>query len=145
MVEAKPGPRKPPARWSGGARRGSPADRRTLLALIALKRRVQARQHACLLEVFYGLLVITGYPSLCERAGYPGPLCDLGVFSRLVAAFDEHAGTRTLYPFLKLMRQGGVDPAIAEPEDAVRVMTIHQARDSSSRWSSSDRWGRVLN
>jgi hypothetical protein len=70
------------------------------------------------------------------------------VFSRLVAAFDEHAGTRTLYPFLdylKLMRQGGVDPAIAEPEDAVRVMTIHQARDSSSRWSSSDRWGRVLN
>jgi superfamily I DNA/RNA helicase len=101
------------------------------LALIALKRRVQARQHACLLEVFYGLLVITGYPSLCERAGYPGPLCDLGVFSRLVAAFDEHAGTRTLYPFLdylKLMRQGGVDPAIAGPENAVRVMTIHQAK-----------------
>jgi len=53
------------------------------------------------------------------------------VFSQLVAAFDEHAGTRTLYPFLdylKLMRQGGVDPAIVEPEDAVRVMTIHQAK-----------------
>jgi DNA helicase-2/ATP-dependent DNA helicase PcrA len=109
----------------------SPADRRKLLALIALKRRVQAKRHACLLEVFYRLLAITGYPSLCERAGYPDPLCDLGVFSRLVAAFDEHAGTRTLYPFLdylKLMRQGGVDPAIAEPEDAVRVMTIHQAK-----------------
>jgi DNA helicase-2/ATP-dependent DNA helicase PcrA len=109
----------------------SPVDRRKLLALIALKRRVQAKRHTCLLEVFYRLLAITGYPSLCERAGYPDPLCDLGVFSRLVAAFDEHAGTRTLYPFLdylKLMREGGVDPAIAEPEDGVRVMTIHQAK-----------------
>ena len=109
----------------------SPADRRKLLALIALKRRVQAKKHACLLEVFYKLLAITGYLSLCERAGYLDPLCNLGVFSQLIAAFDEHAGTRTLYPFLdylKLMRQGGVDPAVVEPEDAVRVMTIHQAK-----------------
>ncbi len=109
----------------------SPADRRKLLALIALKRHVQAKKHTCLLEVFYELLAVTGYLSLCERAGYLDPLFNLGVFSRLIAAFDEHAGTRTLYPFLdylKLMRQGGVDPAVVEPGDALRVMTIHQAK-----------------
>ncbi len=109
----------------------SPADRRKLLALISLKQRVQAKKHTCLLEVFYELLAVTGCLSLCERAGYLDPLFNLGVFSRLIAVFDEHAGTRTLYPFLdylKLMRQGGVDPAVVEPGDALRVMTIHQAK-----------------
>jgi DNA helicase-2/ATP-dependent DNA helicase PcrA len=81
--------------------------------------------------VFYDLLAITGYMSQCELDGELEALLNLGVLSQLVAAFDEHAGTRTLYPFLdylKLMRQGGVDPAVVEPEDAVRVMTIHQAK-----------------
>jgi DNA helicase-2/ATP-dependent DNA helicase PcrA len=109
----------------------SPADRRKLSALLALKRRAQAKEHASLLEVLYDLLAITSYVARCELAGRLDALFNLGAFSKLVAAFDEHAGTRTLYPFqdyLKLMRQGGVDPAIVEPEDAVRVMTIHQAK-----------------
>ena len=109
----------------------SPADRRKLAALLALKRRVQAKEHTSLLEVFYELLALTGYAALCERARYLDALLNLGVFSQLVAAFDEHGGTRTLYPFLdylQLMRDGGVDPAVVEPEDAVRVMTIHQAK-----------------
>jgi DNA helicase-2/ATP-dependent DNA helicase PcrA len=109
----------------------SPADRRKLSALLALKRRVQAREHPSLLAVFYDLLAITGYAARCERIGDLEALLNLGVFSRLVTAFDEYAGTRTLYPFLdylKLMREGGVDPAVVEPEDAMRVMTIHQAK-----------------
>jgi len=109
----------------------SPADRRKLSALLALKRRVQAKEHTSLLEVFYELLALTGYAALCERARYLDALLNLGVFSQLVAAFDEHGETRTLYPFLdylQLMRDGGVDPAVVEPEDAVRVMTIHQAK-----------------
>jgi DNA helicase-2/ATP-dependent DNA helicase PcrA len=109
----------------------SAADRRKLAALLALKQRVQAREHTCLLEVFYRLLAISGYAARCEQGGDTEALLNLGVFSRLVAAFDEHAGTRTLYPFLdyvKLMREGGVDPAVVEPEDAVRITTIHQAK-----------------
>jgi DNA helicase-2/ATP-dependent DNA helicase PcrA len=109
----------------------SSADRVKLLALLALKRQVQAKQHNSLLEVYYDLLAITGYALRCELTGDVGALLNLGILSRLVAAFDEHAGTRTLYPFqdyLKLMRQGGVAPAVVEPEDAVRVMTIHQAK-----------------
>jgi DNA helicase-2/ATP-dependent DNA helicase PcrA len=109
----------------------SPDDRRRLLALLTLKQRVQAKEHSCLLEVLYRLLAITGYVSSCEREGHLEPLFNLGVLSQLVAAFDEHAGTRTLYPFLdymKLMRQGGVDPAVVDPGDAVTIMTIHQAK-----------------
>jgi DNA helicase-2/ATP-dependent DNA helicase PcrA len=108
-----------------------PADRRRLLDLLALKRRVQDKGHTCMLEVLYDLLAIARYAARCERAGDVDAMLNLGVLSRLVAAFDEHAGTRTLYPFLdylKLMREGGVDPAVVEPEDAVRVMTIHQAK-----------------
>jgi len=107
------------------------ADRRKLLDLLALKRRVQGKGHTCLLEVLYDLLAITGYAARCERVGDVDAMLNLAVLSRLVAAFDEHAGTRTLYPFLdylKLMREGGVDPAVVEPEDAVWVMTIHQAK-----------------
>jgi DNA helicase-2/ATP-dependent DNA helicase PcrA len=109
----------------------SPDDRRKLVALLALKRRVQAKEHTNLLEVFYKLLAITGYAARCELAGQLDALFNLGIFSRLVAAFDEHGGTRTLYPFLdylKLLGDGGVDPAIVEAEDAVRIMTIHQAK-----------------
>jgi len=109
----------------------SPSDRRKLAALIALKQRAQGKEHTSLLEVFYSLLALTGYPARCERAGDVEALRNLGVLSGLVASFDEHAGTRTLYPFLdylKLMREGGVDPAVIEPEDAVRIMTIHQAK-----------------
>jgi superfamily I DNA/RNA helicase len=115
------------------------ADRRRLAALLALKQRVQNKEHTCLLELFYHLLAVTGYASRSERAGDTGALLNLGVLSQVVAAFDEHAGTLALYPFLDyitLMREGRVDPAVVDPEDAVRIMTIHQAKDwSSQSWS----------
>jgi DNA helicase-2/ATP-dependent DNA helicase PcrA len=109
----------------------SVADRRKLLALLDLKRRIQAKEHTCLLEILYELLAITGYLSLSEKASHLNVLLNLGVFSRLLAAFDEYAGTRNIYPFLeylKLMREGGVDPAVIEPGNVMRVMTIHQAK-----------------
>ncbi|MBN1890450.1 MAG: ATP-dependent helicase [Thermoflexales bacterium] len=106
-------------------------DRRRILDLLALKRRVQAKQHTSLLEVFYDLLAATGHVRLCERAKCTEPLMNLGVMSRLVAAFDEHGGTRNFYPFqdyLRLMKEGGVNPAVVAPDNAVQVMTIHQAK-----------------
>ncbi len=108
-----------------------PEDRRRLVELLALKRCVQAKEHASLLQVFYDLLAVTGYVGLCERAGYPAPLMNLGVMSQLVAAFDEHGGTRNFYPFqdyMQLMREGGIDSALVIPDDAIQVMTIHQAK-----------------
>ncbi len=107
------------------------ADRRRLLALLSLKQRVQEGRYNSLLEVFYGLLAATGYFARCEREGRLEALQNLGVLCKLVAAFDEYGRTRNFYPFmsyLKLMREGGVDPIPAVPEDAVQVMTIHQAK-----------------
>jgi DNA helicase-2/ATP-dependent DNA helicase PcrA len=106
-------------------------DRHRLLALLDLKQRVQAEKHTSLLQVFYDLLAITGYVGRCERIKDVESLMNLGVMSRLIASFDEHGGTRNLYPFqdyLQLLKEGGVNPAVIMPEDAVQVMTIHQSK-----------------
>jgi DNA helicase-2/ATP-dependent DNA helicase PcrA len=53
------------------------------------------------------------------------------MMSRLVASWDEYGPTRNFYPFqryLKLLKEGGLDPVTIPPEDAVQVMTIHQAK-----------------
>jgi len=66
-----------------------------------------------------------------ERAGRVEALANLGVMSRLVAAWDEYGSTRNFYPFqgyLKLLKAGGLDPVTVPPEDAVQVMTVHQAK-----------------
>ncbi len=106
-------------------------DRRKLLALLDLKRRVQAQEHGSLLEVFYGLLSATGCISRFEEEGDVEALANLGVMSTLVATWDEYGRTRNFYAFqrfLKLLKEGGVDPVRVPPEDAVQVMTIHQAK-----------------
>ncbi len=102
-----------------------------LAQLIALKRRVQAKEHASLLEVFYALLAVTQHVARGEMAGRVEPLINVGIMSGLVAAFDEHGGTHNLFPFqdyLQLMKEGGIDPAVIVPDDAVQIMTIHQAK-----------------
>ena len=83
------------------------------------------------LGVFYDLLAATGCVARFERAGNVDALLNLGAMSRLVVSWDEYGSTRNFYPFqeyLKLLREGGVDPVTAPPEDAVPVMTIHQAK-----------------
>ncbi len=108
-----------------------PVDRQRLLALIDLKQRVQAKGHRSLLEVFYGLLATTGCVARFEEAEDVESLGNLGVMSGLVAAWDEYGSTRNFYPFqqyLKLLKAGGLDPVRVPPEDAVQVMTIHQAK-----------------
>lgn len=74
-------------------------DRRRLEDLMALKRRVQAKEHQSLLEVFYSLLSITGCVARFERAGDTEALSNLGLFSQLIAAWDEYGSTRNFYPF----------------------------------------------
>lgn len=108
-----------------------PGDRQKLLALLNLKRRVQAGEHSSLLEVTYDLLAAAGCTARFEREENGEALANLGLMSQLVAAWDEDGGSRNFYPFqhyLKLLKEGGVDPAAIPPEDAVQVMTIHQAK-----------------
>ena len=106
-------------------------DRQRLISLLNLKRRVQAKEHRSLLEVFYGMLSATRCVSRFEEQGDVESLVNLGVMSDLVATWDEYGRTRNFYAFqrfLKLLKEGGVDPVHVPPEDAVQVMTIHQAK-----------------
>jgi len=106
-------------------------DRHILLALLSLKTQVQKRRYQSLLQVFYQLLAAIGYFAHCEREGHAGRLCNLGLFSKLIANFDEYGRTRNYYQFLeylKLLRQGGIDPVPETNPDAVQIMTIHQAK-----------------
>src|SRR5574341_1857099 len=106
-------------------------DRRRLLALLELKQEVLAKRHASFLAVLYRLLEITGYCARCEQASQTETLQNIGVLSQLIAAFDEHGGTKNYYPFqdyMQLMREGSVEPVTEPPPDPVQIMTIHQAK-----------------
>jgi DNA helicase-2/ATP-dependent DNA helicase PcrA len=109
----------------------NPRDRARLLRLLEIKRKVQAQEHGSILEIFYDVLAATGCVARLERAGEASAIANLGVLSRLVAAWDEYGSTRNFYPFreyLKLVKDSGVDPTLPPAEDVVRIMTIHQAK-----------------
>jgi len=109
----------------------SEQDRQKLLQLTSLKRRVQKSGHSSLTEVFYRLLAATGCVARFEREGNQEALANLGLMSQLVANWDEFGNSRNFYAFqryLKLCKEGGLEPVSAPPEDAVQVMTIHQAK-----------------
>lgn len=102
-----------------------------LLSLLELKSKAQTKRHRSLLEIFYGLLAATGCVARFEGAGDEEALANLGVMSQLISHWDQFGNSRNFYAFqryLKLLREGGVDPVAVPPEDAVQVMTIHQAK-----------------
>lgn len=107
------------------------ADWRVLRQLHALKHQVQAKEHRSLLAVLYRLLAITGCIQRLENACHAEALFNLAVMTQLVANWDRYGNSRNFYPFqkyLKLLKQGGVDPVLVPPPEAVQVMTIHQAK-----------------
>jgi DNA helicase-2/ATP-dependent DNA helicase PcrA len=106
-------------------------DIRKLLALEQLKAKVQAKEHNSLLDVFYKLLEAIDCVARFERSGEVEALANLGVMSRLIANWDSYGNSRNFYAFqryIKLLREGGVDPFSLPPEEVVQVMTIHQAK-----------------
>lgn len=107
------------------------ADRRKLLGLLELKQKVQSKKHSSLLDVYYQLLAITGCISRFEKEMDQEALLNLGEMSGIVASWDEYGKTKNQYPFLqyvKLLKEGGMDPVSIPPEEAVQIMTIYQAK-----------------
>jgi DNA helicase-2/ATP-dependent DNA helicase PcrA len=107
------------------------ADLAKIRALIDLKRRVREGRHRSLLEVLYEILRISGYFAGAERDGDEEVVRNLGILTKIAGDFDEHGGTKNLYAFmsyLKLLREGAHDSYRRDPEDAVSVMTVHQAK-----------------
>jgi DNA helicase-2/ATP-dependent DNA helicase PcrA len=106
-------------------------DRGKLQELIDLKRNVQAGNHRSLLAILYKLLRISGYFRRAETSGDEEAVRNIGILTRVVADFDDHGGTRNIYPFIsymQLLRDGAMDAYHKDPEDAVSVMTVHQAK-----------------
>ena len=106
-------------------------DQERILAMLRLKQRVQEKGHSSLLEVFYDLLAISGCAARFEAEGQADVLANLGIFSQIVAEWDEYGSSRNFYPFLeylKLVKEGGVNPYLPPVDDAAQVMTIHQAK-----------------
>ncbi len=106
-------------------------DRRRLLALLALKKKVQSKKHASFLAAFYELLEATGCFARLEREGNIEALHNLGVLTQIISSFDENGGTRNYYPFqdyMQLIHDSPIDAVMTPPPDAVQIMTIHQAK-----------------
>jgi ATP-dependent DNA helicase UvrD/PcrA len=106
-------------------------DREKLLSLLDLKREVHAHKQRSILAALHELLAISHCVSRFERAGDVEALANIGRLTQLFQAWDEWGTSSGLYPFLeylKLLREGGEEPFRVPPEDAVQVMTIHQAK-----------------
>jgi len=106
-------------------------DLKKLLYLLDLKNRVQGKKHHSQLEVFYSLIEVTGCVDLFEKEADIESLLNLGSLSSVMATWDEFGKSRNIYPFmqyLKLLKEGGMDPITIPAEDAVQIMTIHQAK-----------------
>jgi len=112
-----------------GIRDGGDRDR--ILALIKLKAQVQEGRHYSLIEVLYEILRLSGYFARAEKKGDEEAVRNMGILTKIVNDFDEHGGTKNIYAFLsylKLLREGAHDSYCHEPDDAVSVMTVHQAK-----------------
>ncbi len=106
-------------------------DRKKIWAMISLKKKVQNREHKSLLEVLYEILWISGYFKKIEQDGNSEAVRNIGILTRLVGEFDAYGGTPVLYPFLsymKMLKQSALNSFVRPPEDAVQVMTVHQAK-----------------
>lgn len=106
-------------------------DRGKIMDLIKLKKQIQNRKHKSLLDVLYKILQISGYFRRIEKKQDAEGIRNIGILTRIVGEFDEYGGTNVLYPFLsymKMLKQGALDSFVRPPEDAVQVMTVHQAK-----------------
>jgi len=106
-------------------------DREKLSALIELKKKVQNRQNQSILEIFYDLQRLSGYFSRMEKQNNKEAIKNIGIFTRIISEFDEYRGTNVIYPFLsylKLLKQSRLDSFTEPTQDAVQVMTVHQAK-----------------
>ncbi|MCD6516129.1 MAG: ATP-dependent helicase [Candidatus Aminicenantes bacterium] len=106
-------------------------DREKLLALIELKKKVQQRKNQSILEIFYDLQRLSGYFSRMEKENNKEAVKNIGIFTRIISEFDEYRGTNVIYPFisyLKLLKQSGLDSFTEPTQDAIQVMTVHQAK-----------------
>jgi DNA helicase-2/ATP-dependent DNA helicase PcrA len=99
--------------------------------LLALKYTVQNAEYESILEIFYGILESTG--CICSLLGdnNEDALANLGLLSQIVASWDEYGAPQNFKFFLKylrLLKKSGIDGTVTPAENAIQIMSIHQAK-----------------
>uniref|UniRef100_A0A831TET7 DNA 3'-5' helicase n=1 Tax=Thermorudis peleae TaxID=1382356 RepID=A0A831TET7_9BACT len=106
-------------------------DRRVLAQMIALHRRVQAKEYASITGLVHEILAITGYLANRLRAGDDAAVLNVAQFTRLATNFDRHGRSRSTFHFgeyLWSLPERSLDERRPPLDDAVQVMTIHQSK-----------------
>lgn len=99
--------------------------------LLDLRRRVRDGTYDDVTSVFFELLEITGFLEDCVDADDYEELRNLGRFSEVIFNFDDVARRTTVDQFewyLRWLGDEAVDAANPPEDDAVQVMTVHQAK-----------------
>ncbi|MCX2728342.1 ATP-dependent DNA helicase [Thermomicrobium sp. 4228-Ro] len=106
-------------------------ERKLLASIIALQRRVKGKQHGSILTLVYEILARSKYVARCVERGDTRAVLNLAQFSRLAADFDRQERSAAPFrfgEFLRSLPERSLDELEPEDEDAVQVMTIHQAK-----------------
>ncbi|MFQ5932086.1 MAG: ATP-dependent helicase [Nitrospiraceae bacterium] len=109
-------------------------DRAVLAGLIDLQRKIHRREHASILGLLHNLLALSGYVArltLANDQEAQTALLNVAQFSRLAEAFDRYGRSRSTYRFgeyLRSLPERSLDVQQPPADDAVQIMTIHQAK-----------------
>lgn len=106
-------------------------DLRVLAGLTALHRKVQHKEHASIVGLVHEILAISGYLADRLRAGDATAVLNVAQFTQLAADFDRHGSSRSPYRFgeyLWSLPERSLDERRPPADDAVQIMTIHQAK-----------------
>ncbi len=105
-------------------------DLRVLTGLTALHRKVQHKEHASIVGLVHEILAISGYLADRLLAGDMTAVLNIAQFTQLAVDFDRHGGSRSPYRFgeyLWSLPDRSLDERRPPADDAVQIMTIHQA------------------
>lgn len=106
-------------------------DRSVLARLLALHDDVRQRRHGSIVNLVFRLLEASGYVAACIERGDERALRNLAQFTQLAAAFDQQDRSASPYRFGEYLRglpERSLDELAPDDEDAVQIMTIHQAK-----------------
>lgn len=106
-------------------------DAQLLEQLLELRKSVRNKNYDDVTSVFFRLLEITDYFERSLNEGNEKGLQNLGAFSQVIYDFDDIARRTTLNQFewyLRWLGDDSMDEANPVVEDALQIMTVHQAK-----------------
>jgi DNA helicase-2/ATP-dependent DNA helicase PcrA len=106
-------------------------DQEKLLSLFEIKTKVLQNKHTNILSLFFDLLDASKYFRFACENNDEEIFLNLAQFSSIVDDFDQHAKTKSIFRFNQYLwglPPKSVDEIKLELPDAVKIMTVHQAK-----------------